>query len=65
MEFPTVILDLSEGWSGGEKFEDIDFEEERRILYVSLSRAKNKLLIIGKENYGEKNIESIFYDYFK
>ncbi len=65
LEFPTVILDLSEGWSGGEKFEDIDFEEERRILYVSISRAKNKILIIGKENYGEKNIESIFYDYFK
>jgi len=65
LEFPTVILDLSEGWSGGEKFEDIDFEEERRILYVSLSRAKNKLLILGNENYKDKNLESIFFNYFK
>ncbi len=64
LEFPTVILDLSEGWGGGEKFEEIDIEEERRILYVSLSRAKNKLLIVGYENYTEKNVESIFFDYF-
>jgi DNA helicase II / ATP-dependent DNA helicase PcrA len=64
LEFPTVILDLCEGWSGGEKFEEIDIEEERRILYVSLSRAKNKLLIVGYENYTEKNVESLFFDYF-
>ncbi len=64
LEFPTVLLDLFEGWSGGEKLEEKDLEEERRILYVSLSRAKNKLFIIGNEIFITNSIESLFFSYF-
>lgn len=44
LEFATVLLDLVFGWS--EDLEDIDEAEERRILYVGLSRAKDNLVLL-------------------
>ncbi|MCW7493696.1 UvrD-helicase domain-containing protein [Leptospira sp. 2 VSF19] len=44
LEFRTVLLDLVLGWS--EDIEDIDEAEERRILYVGLSRAKDNLVLL-------------------
>ncbi|MBM9545974.1 UvrD-helicase domain-containing protein [Leptospira sp. 201903074] len=44
LEFETVILDLVLGWS--EDIEDTNEAEERRILYVGLSRAKDNLVLL-------------------
>ncbi|TGK87817.1 DNA helicase [Leptospira noumeaensis] len=44
LEFTSVILDLVLGWS--EDGEGIDEAEERRILYVGLSRAKDNLVLL-------------------
>ncbi|PJZ45056.1 UvrD-helicase domain-containing protein [Leptospira brenneri] len=44
LEFTTVILDLVLGWS--EDGETINEAEERRILYVGLSRAKDNLVLL-------------------
>lgn len=44
LEFKTVVVDLSQGWS--EDLSSIDWEEERRILYVALSRAKDNLFVL-------------------
>ncbi|TGL75563.1 UvrD-helicase domain-containing protein [Leptospira jelokensis] len=44
LEFPTVVVDLCQGWS--EDINSIDWEEERRILYVALSRAKDNLIVL-------------------
>jgi DNA helicase II / ATP-dependent DNA helicase PcrA len=61
LEFETVFLDLTEGWSN----EDLeDLEEERRILYVGLSRAKDNLFIVAKQTYRKNRLEKVFLDYF-
>nr|WP_244242029.1 UvrD-helicase domain-containing protein [Leptospira kanakyensis] len=44
LEFSSVILDLVLGWS--EDGEGINEAEERRILYVGLSRAKDNLVLL-------------------
>lgn len=44
LEFEAVVVDLSQGWS--EDHNTIDWEEERRILYVALSRAKDHLIVL-------------------
>lgn len=44
LEFDTVLLDLVLGWSEGET--EINEAEERRILYVGLSRAKDNLVLL-------------------
>jgi DNA helicase-2/ATP-dependent DNA helicase PcrA len=65
LEFSTVILDLFEGWSKDENLEGVDLEEERRILYVGLSRAMNNLLLIGNKNKPKKSLEGLFWSYFR
>lgn len=61
LEFDTVFLDLTEGWTTEG---DIDLEEERRILYVGLSRAKNNLFLLCKKNYKAGSLENVFQNYF-
>jgi len=40
-------------------------EEERRILYVALSRAKDNLYIFGNEKPKKDLIEDTFFGYFR
>ncbi len=63
LEFPAVFLDLTDGWSS-ENLDTIDVEEERRILYVGLSRAISSLWIFGVENGKKDSLEQIFFKYF-
>ncbi|MCB1178618.1 MAG: UvrD-helicase domain-containing protein, partial [Leptospiraceae bacterium] len=65
LEFETVILDLFDGWSKNDSGDDIDYEEERRILYVGLSRAMNNLILIGNKSKSKKCPEGEFFYYFK
>lgn len=64
LEYDTVFLDLSDGWSKLSKFETIDLEEERRILYVGLSRAKHNLYVVGMKESKAGGIETLFFAYF-
>ncbi len=64
LEYPRVLVDLTDGWSSGE-LDKINIEEERRILYVALSRAIHSLWIFGKHNYKQKSLETIFFSYFE
>lgn len=66
LEFESVFVDLISGWN-----EDVNsisqdiLEEERRILYVALSRAKNHLVILGAYSIKKKKrLEDIFLSYF-
>ncbi|MDZ4727832.1 MAG: UvrD family DEAD/DEAH box helicase [Leptospira sp.] len=66
LEFGTVILDLSSGWNLPEQANIQNLEEERRILYVGISRAKDRLVLIGKkENKNKFNLEDTFFKYFR
>lgn len=68
LEFPVVILGQigGRGRNGGERTES-EMEEERRLLYVGMTRAKD-LLVISKEKMTSKNVwanalrESSFVD---
>lgn len=64
LEYENVFIDLSEGWSRDIQSGDIDIEEERRILYVGLSRAKHELFIIGWADGRENGLDSKFFSYF-
>jgi DNA helicase II / ATP-dependent DNA helicase PcrA len=63
LEYPSVFIDLTDGWET-EKMDKINLEEERRILYVGLSRAIHSLWIFGKQTYKRDSLESIFFNYF-
>ncbi|MDX1957814.1 MAG: UvrD-helicase domain-containing protein [Leptospiraceae bacterium] len=66
LEFSTVIVDLTDGWNSGQEKKDSDIqEEERRILYVALSRAKNNLIIVTNEKLFPGRLESLFASYFR
>jgi len=65
LEFNTVFLDLSSGWNLKADEKEETMEEERRILYVGLSRAKDNLFILGVRNKNKNRIEDLFYSYFK
>ncbi len=68
LEFHSVILDLTSGWSSDSEISEEQKEEERRILYVALSRAKDELIIAGKyrpEKKEKKFLETEFFHYFK
>ncbi len=65
LEFSTVFVDLHSGWNvkTSENIETI--EEERRILYVALSRAKDNLYLFGNRKAKKDLIEDSFFGYFR
>lgn len=66
LEFKAVILDLSAGWSMPESIDDSLLEEERRILYVGISRAKDELILLGRKLPKRKRgLEDEFFSYFR
>ncbi len=66
LEFGTVILDLSAGWNLPEGEDMTQIEEERRILYVGISRAKNRLILIGRQRNKKKlGLEDEFFEYYR
>ncbi len=66
LEYRTVILDLSAGWSMPESMDNTLLEEERRILYVGISRAKDELILLGRKLPKRKQgLEDEFFSYFR
>lgn len=66
LEFHTVFVDLADGWNARPDSPLETIEEERRILYVGLSRAEDRLLILGAaKNSRRETIENEFFGYFK
>ncbi|MCK6379895.1 MAG: UvrD-helicase domain-containing protein [Leptospiraceae bacterium] len=65
LEFETVFVDLFSGWNLKIDEPKDTIEEERRILYVALSRAKNNLIILGNKIKSNDRIEDLFFSYFK
>ncbi|MCC8100826.1 MAG: ATP-dependent helicase [Clostridiales bacterium] len=67
LEFPEVFLpDVNEGILPHHRASlEADFEEERRLFYVGMTRAKDRLHIFyTKERYGKKLEPSGFLDAF-
>ncbi len=65
LEFESVILDLSAGWTLPDSCDEAHLEEERRILYVAISRAKDHLILIGRKTPKNKiGLEDQFFGYF-
>lgn len=65
LEFPIVyILDANENVTPHHKAVlDVDIEEERRMFYVAMTRAKDRLHVCyAKERYGRKQERSRFID---
>lgn len=65
LEFGTVFVDLQAGWNIKVDESPDVIEEERRILYVALSRAKDNLYIFGNEKPKKDLIEDTFFGYFR
>lgn len=65
LEFPYVIVDLAGGWNVTIHQPRETIEEERRILYVALSRAQNHLLILGNRKPDKEKLEDRFFRYFR
>jgi len=66
LEFNTVVLDLSSGWNLPEACDQAQIEEERRILYVAISRAKDQIILIGRKKQKMKiGLEDEFFEYFR
>ncbi|PNV71664.1 UvrD-helicase domain-containing protein [Leptospira inadai] len=65
LEFHTVFVDIADGWNVKRTSPQEVLEEEHRILYVALSRAKDSLVIIGSmRNSGRETAEDHFFSYF-
>ena len=65
LEFPVVyILDANERVTPYHKAVlDADMEEERRMFYVAMTRAKDRLHVCyAKERYGKEQERSRFVD---
>ncbi|MFE1997877.1 UvrD-helicase domain-containing protein [Leptospira kirschneri] len=66
LEFHTVFVDVADGWNVRLDSTLKIIEEERRILYVGLSRAKDRLFVLGTgKNSRRETIENTFFNYFK
>jgi DNA helicase-2/ATP-dependent DNA helicase PcrA len=65
LEFGTVIVDITDGWNVDQDIDKDGIEEERRILYVALSRAKDNLLIVGNKEGSEDRLETRFFAFLR
>lgn len=65
LEFESVYVDLQAGWNIKLNESKETIEEERRILYVALSRAKDNLYIFGNRKPKKDLIEDHFFGYFR
>ena len=65
LEFGSVYVDLHSGWNLKLNESKETIEEERRILYVALSRAKDNLYIFGNRKSKKDQIEDHFFGYFR
>ncbi|RHX85104.1 UvrD-helicase domain-containing protein [Leptospira stimsonii] len=66
LEFHTVFVDLSDGWNARPDSSPETIEEERRILYVGLSRAEDRLFVLGAAKSSRREtIENEFFRYFR
>ncbi|GBF49828.1 hypothetical protein LPTSP4_13470 [Leptospira ryugenii] len=66
LEYSTVLLDLSTGWTISQSQIKESLEEERRILYVGLSRSKNRIVLIGRKPVQNRvSLEDLFYSDFR
>jgi len=67
LEFHSVFIDLISGWNEDAKTIPIDLiEEERRIFYVALSRAKDQIFLLGNNSMERTNrLEDLFLSYFQ
>ncbi|TGK12892.1 damage-inducible protein [Leptospira fletcheri] len=65
LEFHTVFVDLADGWNVKWTSSEEILEEERRILYVALSRAEDSLAIVGsRTRNARETAEDLFFSYF-
>lgn len=66
LEFSSVFVDLLGGWNQDPlTIDESVAEEERRILYVAMSRAKDNLFLLGRLHpQPQKNLEDVFFSYF-
>ncbi|WCL50590.1 DEAD/DEAH box helicase [Leptospira sp. GIMC2001] len=66
LEFDSVFVDLLGGWSQSPAtISNESLQEERRILYVAISRSKNDLFLLGRSRRSpKKNLEDEFMEYF-
>ncbi|WP_321991186.1 UvrD-helicase domain-containing protein [Marispirochaeta aestuarii] len=63
LEFPRVIITGMEEelFPGNNGFREVDYEEERRIFYVSLTRAREELILTSCRSrfiWGRRNLQS-------
>ncbi len=63
LEFPRVIITGMEEelFPGSAGFREVDYEEERRIFYVSLTRAEKELILTSCRSryiWGRRNLQS-------
>lgn len=66
LEFHTIFVDLADGWNIRKNSPLETFEEEHRILYVALSRAKDCLAIVGRKGSSNRETaEDLFFSYFQ
>ena len=59
LEFSMVLLDVLGGWSGASDPDSRN--EEIRIAYVALTRAKNLFIALGKSEYGNKTGDAFIW----
>lgn len=66
LEFSSIFVDLMGGWNQDPKSTDQSIlEEERRILYVAMSRAKDALFLLARRYpKPNKNLDDLFVSYF-
>jgi DNA helicase-2/ATP-dependent DNA helicase PcrA len=58
LEYDSVFCDLVSGWN---HIQEEYLEEERRILYVALSRAKNQLITLGSTEARDKSLGDFLF----